>query len=229
MHDDGDTSTITRQRQKMILRPGARLGPFIVYTAGRSRTAWLSEFLTYGRCHCHNEIAIRLRCMADVTALFAIPGTGSAETAAAPAWHLIEHYVPGIRVVVIRRPFEDVITSFARSEVAHIATIDEAMLRRVIAYENRCLDKISARPGVLTADFKDLVRPEICAAIFEHCLPYRFDEEWWQSMESRNVQSDVVEMFAYYRDNRDGVEEFKRSAKRQLISLVRAGELRQEA
>jgi hypothetical protein len=122
-----------------------------------------------------------------------------------------------------------VIASFARSEVAHIARIDEAMLRRVIAYENRCLEKISARPGVLTADFKDLVRPDVCAAIFEHCLPYRFDEEWWEFMEARNVQSDVVEMFAYYRDNREAVERFKRDAKREMIALARAGAFRQMA
>lgn len=207
------------------IRPGAKLRPFIVYTAGRSRTAWLSAFLTYGACRCHNEIAITLRSMDDLVALFAKPGTGTAETAAAPGWQLIEHYVPGIRSVVVRRPFEEIITSFARSEVAHIARIDEAMLRRIIAYENRCLDKISLRPGVLTVDFKDLGSPDVCAAIFEHCLPYRFDPEWWRSMEHRNIQSDVVAMFIYYRDNRAGIEEFKRHAKRQMIALARAGKL----
>jgi hypothetical protein len=214
------------EHQQQVLRPGASFAPFIVYTAGRSRTAWLSEFLTYGRCHCHNEIAVRLRSMEDVRALYDIPGTGSAETGAAPAWQLIQHYVPGIRSVVVRRPLEDIIASFARSEVAHIATIDEPRLRRIIAYENRCLDKISAQPGVLTVDFADLHKRDVCAAIFEHCLPYRFDEGWWLSMKDRNIQSNVTDIFGYYRDNRDGVEGFKRAAKRQLTVLARAGTLR---
>ncbi len=212
-------------RQRRVRRPGAVFAPFIVYTAGRSRTAWLSEFLTYGRCRCHTEIAIRLRDMGDVVALFEIPGTGTAETAVAPAWQLIEHYVPNIRSVVVRRPIDEIIASFARSEVAHIAAIDEGRLRRIIAYENRCLDKISARPGVLTVDFADLHKPEVCAAIFEHCLPYRFDEEWWLLMKDRNIQSNVTDIFRYYRDNRDAVECFKHNAKRAMIALARSGDL----
>jgi len=215
------------QRQQQVLRPGASFVPFILYTAGRSRTAWLSEFLTYGRCRCHNEIAVRLRSMDDVRALYDIPGTGSAETAAAPAWQLIQHCVPGIRSVVVRRPLDDIIASFARSEVAHIAAIDEDKLRRIIAYEQRCLEKISAQPGVLTVDFADLHQRDVCAAVFEHCLPYRFDEGWWLSMKDRNIQSNVTDIFHYYRDNRDGVEGFKRTAKRQMIALARAGKLRQ--
>jgi hypothetical protein len=214
------------QRQDQVLRSGARFAPFIVYTSGRSRTAWLSQFLTYGHCRCHNEIAIKLRSMEDVRALYDIPGTGSAETGAAPAWQLIQHYVPGIRSVVVRRPLEDIVASFARSEVAHIASIDEPRLRRIIAYENRCLEKISAQPGVLTVDFADLHKRDVCAAIFEHCLPYRFDEGWWLSLKDRNIQSNVTDIFRYYRDNRDGVEGFKRTAKRQLTALARAGTLR---
>jgi hypothetical protein len=136
---------------------------------------------------------------------------------------LIEHCVPGIRSVVVRRPLDDIVTSFARSEVAHIASIDEDRLRKVIAYENRCLEKISARPGVLTVDFADLHKPEVCKAIFEHCLPYRFDEGWWLSMKDRNIQSNVTDIFRYYRDNREGVEGFKRNAKRALIALARDG------
>jgi hypothetical protein len=216
------------QRQQQVQRPGAQFAPFMVYTAGRSRTAWLSEFLTYGRCHCHNEIAIKLRSMEDVRALFDVPGTGSAETGAAPAWQLIQHYVPGIRSVVVRRPLEDIIASFARSEVAHIASIDEPRLRRIIAYENRCLEKISAQSGVLTVDFADLHKRDVCAAIFEHCLPYRFDEGWWLSLKDRNIQSNVTDIFRYYRDNRDGVEGFKRNTKREMIALARAGTLRRE-
>lgn len=215
------------QRQEKVLRPGARFAPFLVYTAGRSRTAWLSEFLTYGRCRCYNEVAIRLRGLGDARALFATPGTGSAETAVAPAWQLINHHVPGIRSVVVRRPLEDIIASFARSQVSHIAAIDEDRLRRIIAYENRCLDKISAQPGVLTVDFSDLDQRSVCAAIFEHCLPYRFDEGWWLSIKDTNVQSNVADIFRYYRDNRDAVEQFKRDAKRQLIALVRDGKLNQ--
>lgn len=216
-------------RQLRNLRHGVWFSPFIVYTAGRSRTAWLSEFLSYGQCHCYNEIAIRLRDMSDVCELFDCPGTGTAETAVAPAWQLIQHYVPNIRSVVVRRPADEIVASFARSEVAHIASIDEERLRRIVAYENRCLDKISMGSDVLTVEFGDLHKREVCAAIFEHCLPYHFDEGWWLSLKDRNIQADVAEIFRYYRDNREGIEEFKRNAKREMIVLARSGTLRRRA
>jgi hypothetical protein len=206
-------------------RPGASFAPFIIYTAGRSRTAWLAAFLSYGRSRCHTEVAIKMRNMQDVVSFFATPGTGSTETGAAPGWQLIRHYVPAIKTVVVRRPLDEIVASFARSEVADIAAIDEAKLRRIIAYENRCLDKISLQPGTLTVDFKDLGNEDVCSAIFEHCLPYRFDVQWWRFMKDQNIQSNVRAIFHYYRDNRDEVEEFKRAAKRQMIALARAGEI----
>lgn len=215
-----------RSQQTKVFRPGAKFSPFIIYTAGRSRTAWLSSFLTYGKATCYNEIAIRLRNMSDVVQLLSNTGIGSAETAVAPAWQLIKHHVPQIKSVVVRRPLEEIIASFARSEVANIASIDEERLRQIIAYENRCLEKISAQPDTLTVDFCDMENVETCERIFEHCLPYRFDENWWRLLRDRNVQSNVVELFQYYRDNRNGVEKFKSNAKREMIDLVRSGRLR---
>ena len=214
-----------RERQTRLLRPGAAFAPFIVHTAGRSRTAWLAAFLSYGRCRCDTEAAIRLRGMQDMAAFFARPGAGSTETAAAPGWRLLRHYVPGIKSAVVRRAADEIIASFARSEVADIAAIDEEKLRRIIAYEVRCLDQISRQPGVLTVDFHDLAQEATCSAIFEHCLPYRFDAQWWHHMKDKNVQSDVRSIFSYYRDNRAGIEEFKRDAKREMIALARAGKL----
>lgn len=211
-----------REHQTPVRRPGVPDRPFIVYTAGRSRTAWLSAFLSYGSVQCHNEVAIRFRNMEDVAGFFATGRTGSAETGAAPGWRLINHHVPGIRSVVVRRPIEEIIASFARSEVAHIAAIDEDRLRRVITYEDRCLRRISAQPGTLTVDFADLGHADTCARVFEHCLPYRFDPQWWGFLRGQNIQADVADLFSYYRDNRDAIEGFKRAAKRDLTALARA-------
>lgn len=203
--------------------------PFIIYTAGRSRTAWLSAFLTYGDYLCHNEIAIKFRNIAEVTAFFARPNIGTAETAVAPAWRLIEKIAPGIRTVVVRRDVESIIASFARSEIAEIATIDEDRLRQIITYEERCLEQISARPGVLTVEFSELTKAYTAKKIFEHCLPYEFDFEWWEYMNARNIQTSVRELFSYYQTNKEDIEDFKYTAKRFLIGLVRSGELTSHA
>lgn len=212
-----------------VIRPGAKFAPFIIYTAGRSRTAWLSSFLSYGKCRCHNEIVVRLRSLEEFSLMFSVPGTGTAETGLAPAWRLVEYCVPGIKSVVVRRPIEEVIASFVRSEVADIASIDEPKLRKVIAYENRCLDQISKRKDTVTVDFKDLGQEGTCARVFEHCLPYSSDKKWWKSLKDVNIQADVRSIFVHYRDHRDAVEQFKKEAKRELINLVRSGKISREA
>lgn len=199
--------------------------PFIVYTAGRSRTAWLSSFLTYGDYRCHNEVAIKFRRMSEVQRFFADDKTGSAETAAAPGWRLINHCAPSIRTVVVQRDEKDIVASFARMEIAKIAAVNEERLRKVVAYENRCLEAISAQPGTLTVRFEDLDKPSVCKAVFEHCLPYEFDFDWWEEMSRRNVQSDVLSLVRYYQDNIEDVENFKRDSKRHLIHLARSGDL----
>ena len=205
-----------------------REGPFIIYTAGRSRTAWLSAFLNYGDYVCHNEMAVTFRDLDQVKAFFS-GKVGSAETGAVPGWRLVEYLVPGIKTAVILREPEDVVASFARSAIASFATIDEARLRKIIAYENRCLQEVAARPDVFVARFEDLESEDVCRRLFEHCLPYPFDRSWWRMFRRQNIQSDAASVVRYYLNNKDGVEGFKRLCKRQLIAWARSGAIRKDA
>lgn len=203
-------------------RVGAVDAPFIIYTAGRSRTAWLSAFLTYGDCVCHNEVAAAFRGWDEVSAFFSA-GVGSAETGAAPAWRLFKHFVPNARAVVVRRDAEDIIGSFARCEISKIAIVDEEKLRKIVAYNERCLREISAQPGVLTVEFSDLEGEDACRSVFEHCLPYEFDVGWWRNLSSQNIQSDVLGIVKYYHEHIGEVSRFKRDSKRALALLARSG------
>jgi hypothetical protein len=203
-------------------RPGVIATPFIIYTAGRSRTAWLSAFLTYGKCVCHNEIAAGFRDWTEVVDVFS-DGVGSAETAAAPAWRLFKHFVPSAKTVVVQRDVDDIVASFARHEIAEIATVDEDKLRKVVSYSNRCLQEISTQPGVLTVQFADLEREAACRQVFEHCLPYEFDRAWWRDLAAQNIQTDALSLVRYFQENFDAIEGFKRGSKRVLRELVRSG------
>ena len=209
-------------QQNPIRRVGAMDVPFIIYTAGRSRTAWLAAFLTYGDHRCHTEVALTFHHLDEIQPFFG-SRTGSAETGVAPAWHILEHLVPNIRTVVVRRPTDGIISSFAQMEFARLAVIDKDKLRRIVSYTERCLAKISERPGVLTVDYEDLAKQEICKQVFEHCLPYEFDFEWWQMMSRRNIQSDALGIVRAYQQHADSVIALKREAKRTLLSLARAG------
>jgi hypothetical protein len=206
---------------------GAPPPPFIVYALARSRTAWLSRFLTYGAWTCHHEQAIYMRRPREFFALMRRPNTGTAETAAAQGWQLLHHRVPGIRAVVVRRPVEDAVRSMMNVDLHGAGIYDEGDLRRTLTNAARCLDKISALPGVLTVECSDLAREDACAAVFEHCLPYDFDADWWQGLRHENVQIDAASLFHYFHHNRASVDGFKKACKSEMRSLVRSGSLGQ--
>ena len=198
---------------------------FVIYALPRSRTAWLSAFLSYGGWACLHEQAIFMRSLRDVRRLTARPRTGSVETAAGPAWRLLRHYAPEHRAVVIRRPVEETVEAMMEAGRNAGAAYDEDHLRRAMRYGDRCLTQISDQPGTLTLDYSDLAGEAACQQIFEHCLPYPFDREWWSSLKDRNIQTDLSAFFRHYQETRGEVEVFKRTCRQELTRLVRAGEL----
>lgn len=198
--------------------------PFIIHALPRSRTAWLSRFLSYRDWTCAHEAAITLRKAADIPGFFLKPQFGTAETATAQGHWLIDYYCPGIKHVVIRRRTDDVVKSMMAVEVGSAGFhYDENRLRRIMAYGNRMLDQISAKPGTLTVDFEDMVNEKTCAEIFEFCLPYSHDGAWWGDLHQKNIQVDVKSVLLYYHANREGVEGFKRDCKADLLRLRRKG------
>lgn len=161
---------------------------FIVYGLPRSRTFWLSRFLSYRDWHCGHDEMRYARSMADVDAWFSQPTTGTVETAAAPWWRLVAKYEP--RVVVVRRPVAEVFSSAAAA-----GGIPDM---RYLTYLNRKLDQIEARvPSVLSVQYSDLVHEATCAAVFEHCLPYSHDHGWWSYADKVNAQTNLPAIVRY--------------------------------
>jgi hypothetical protein len=202
------------------LKPG-----FVVYALPRSRTAWLSKFLTYGGWSCWHEQAIHMRTLNDIRTVISWPQTGVVETAMAQGWRIIHHYHPTLNAVVIRRPLEDVVKSMLAIDLKGYAHYDEPRLRKVMAYGNRMLDEIAAQPGTLVLDFDQLATREGCKAVFEHCLPYPFDDEWWQAHKDRNIQCDVASVIRYYHENRPEIDGFKKLCWRELRRLRASGQI----
>jgi hypothetical protein len=169
-------------------------------------------------------MAIRMRSVDDVRALFARPFTGTAETAAAPGWQLIRHHVPGIRSVVVRRPVEDVVASMMHLDLGGSFAYDDGVLRRMISRVARDLERISAEPGVLTIDYDGLDTEAGCAAVFHHCLGLDMPHGWWLSLREQNVQTNVLDLLRYYHANRAEVDGFKRTCRAEMRSVVRAAQ-----
>lgn len=197
--------------------------PFLVCALARSRTAWLSAFLSYGGWACGHERAITMRDIPDVLDYFAQPRIGTVETAAAFGWDVLRYHVPHLRTVVVRRPVDEVVAAMMAVDVSGVATYDEGLLRSTIMRANRALDRIAAQPGVLAVDFADLDHEDACRAVFEHCLPFEFDRAWWLSLKDQNIQIDTRAHLLYYYQNRDAVERFKRLCMAEMTRLARAG------
>jgi hypothetical protein len=197
---------------------------FIIFGLPRSRTFWLSRFLCYGDWHCgHDEIRY-LRGLDDIAAWFKQENTGTVETAAAPWWRLVNHYAPDTRMITIRRDPEEVIRSmqalgFSNSEV----------LRKQI-YKLDCkLDQLERRnQQVLSFKFEDLTQEETCAKIFEHCLPYRHDRTWWQSMADLNLQINMRALMRYMDAHHPQLEKLEKTAKQKVLSLMEIPQTRED-
>lgn len=202
--------------------------PFIIYALPRSRTAWLAEFLSYKDWTCGHEQAIFLRSVSDIKRLLSLPNTGVVETAAAQAWRIIHHHVPNIKAVVIRRPIDDVLGSMVNIDLNGEAHYDIPRLRKVMEYGDRMLAEIAAQPGTLSLDFADLDTWDGCKRLFEFCLPYEFDEGWWEYIRPMNIQVDVLSVIRLYHENRPEIEGFKKSLWREMRHLAQAGLISKE-
>lgn len=200
------------------------MAPFLVYALPRSRTAWLSKFLSYRGVACGHEFFAFMRSIEEVVSFFARGDAGSAETAAAPGWRVLHHHIPSLNAVVIRRPVDEVVPAIIASAQGY-ATHDEARLRANMLRVERDLVAISGRPGTLMVDFADLAREDACAAIFEKCLGTPFDRGWYLGWRDFNVQQSMKLHFDYHIRNREAINGFKRVCKAELRRLVRDGSI----
>lgn len=162
--------------------------PFVVLSLPRSRSYWLSRYLSYGGWHCGHEEIRHARTLSDVRAWLARPRTGTAETAAGPFWRLLRRLAPHTRVAVVRRDPAAVFNSLLRLGLPFDAAVMARQLRRFDA----ALDEIEAHwPGALSVTFDGLREEATCALVFEHCLGLPHNPAWWASLAPQNLQADI--------------------------------------
>lgn len=190
--------------------------PFVIFALPRSRTAWLSRFLSCGGWHCGHDELRHLRTLDDVGAWFSQPFTGTVETAAAPWWRLLKRYAPEARVVVVRRPVGEVVESLMRLEGL---TFDRARLTANMQMLDRKLGQIIRRvPGAISVDYAGLTQEATCAALFEHCLSLPHDRVRWAAFAAVNTQIDMVAMMRYAEAYRPALMRLGNSAKQQILA-----------
>ncbi len=186
--------------------------PYVIFGLPRSRTFWLSRFLSYGAWHCGHDEIRHARSLEDIKSWLAQPCTGTVETAAAPFWRLLPE---GVRVVTVRRPAAEVAESLDALNLG----FDRATMRRALERMNRKLDQIEARaPSVRSVPYDSLAKEEGCAAVFEHCLPYKHDPRWHELMAPLNLQTDLRVTLRHWAAFRPQSEKLSAVAKHRIIA-----------
>jgi hypothetical protein len=142
---------------------------------------------------------------------------GSAETALAPFWRLLPE---DARLVLVRRPVAEVKDSLLRINLGDGGYFDPKALDGVLKRTDAKLDQIAARwkGPLMEVRFEDLNTEQACKAIFEHCLPYEFDAEWWRAFSKINLQIAMTPLMRYAKAFGPQMERFAKIAKQKMLS-----------
>lgn len=186
---------------------------FLILALPRSRTFWLSKFLSVGDFECGHEEARYLRTVEDAKTWLQDDSRGSCETGIAHYWRLIQEINPNIRIVVVRRPVAEVVASLMRLDMKGVGAFDRELLEKRMTRLDAKLAQIARRvPGVFSVNFADLPHEETARAIFAHCLPYDFDLERWRLFERANLQCNMRAMVRYAISYRAALEKAEKTA-----------------
>lgn len=157
---------------------------FIIFSLPRSRTAWLSRFLSYGGKTCGHDLAVTSDGIEDL--LFKIGGVdGTIETGAVIGQAIIRERFPKASIIVLRRREEEVLNSFKHLGVS----VDENEIRR----RAHLLDELSEVTGVHTIPYDSLKHEMCCAWLFTYCLRSAHNHAWWDTLRQINIQIDMEE------------------------------------
>lgn len=178
--------------------------PFIIYALPRSRTVWLSKFLTYGPWKCGHDIVTDYFTPGDIQYRLTEPNFGTVETGMIDGWKLARRLVPIAKILVIKRPVKEVINSLDRAGVSHSAA-------QIIA-RAALLDEISAQPDVLSFYYDELDTEEACKKIFEHCLELPFDRDWWLGLRGANIQLNMLKRIEKLQATQSAMQRLKQAA-----------------
>lgn len=195
------------------------VAPFVVLGLPRSRTFWLSRFLTYRDWSCGHEELRHLRSLDDARLWLSQECVGTCETAASPWWRLLLKYRPDVRIVIVRRPVAEVVDSLLSIDMGSAGSFERDSLTALMKGLDAKLAQIERRlPAALTIRFEDLRSEQICAAIFEHCLPYKHDAQRWRALSKRNMQCSMPTLLRYMAAFAGPLEKLRSMAKQATLT-----------
>lgn len=190
--------------------------PFFVLALPRSRTAWLSTFLTYGGAQCGHDLVVRCANIAEFESAMA-HYAGTCETGAATGWKYIRTRWPKARILVVQRDVVEVVESLERNGLRGLVDV-EALLHR-----EQMLEALSASRRVKTIGFEDLNDVDCCKYVFEWLLRRDFDAGHWASLRDKNIQIDFAKRVEFLQEHRQVLANFSAEVVAKVQGLGSAG------
>jgi hypothetical protein len=182
--------------------------PFVIFSLPRSRSAWLSAFLSRPGAVTGHDIGITSDSPADFAQRLTADMAGTCETGAGFAWRLIRRLVPDVRFVVVLRPVSEVCASLARFGITGVEAEMQARMD--------CLQQIVRQPGTTTLDWTALRFERTCARLYQDCTGHTLDFMWWRTFEHLNIQVDMVQRLRLLQSRAESIATLKATVAQEL-------------
>jgi hypothetical protein len=200
-----------------------KMPPFIVLALPRSRTAWLAKYLNYGDWTCGHEEIRHLRSMDDARSWLSQDCVGAAETSGAAWWRLLLKYRPDARVLVVRRPVDECLESLMRLDLRGIGIFDRDQVLKSLKSLDANLNQVERRfQNVLSVRYDDLALEETCARVFEFCLPYRHDPDWFNLFSPLKIECNMPALLRHMRAFAPQMLALGATARREMLTDIMA-------
>lgn len=180
--------------------------PFVVFSLPRSRTFWLSRFLSGDGSvkPCGHDIGAALDTLAEVKNALTGPLAGTVETGSAMGWRWLRKNLPEAQFIIVRRPGSEV--------AASLEACGLRVPRSVLDLRGAWLDEIAGRPGTVSLDAAELARPDICAWLFRLCRGMDCSPQWLALNVGANIQLNLADRVAMLRSRAVQIEGLKAEA-----------------
>lgn len=174
---------------------------FFILSLPRSRTAWLSVFLTYENSYCFHEGLVECESVSALPRLFAATGkpvVGNSDCGNILFLDELRETFPDAKFVIVERPLAEVVDELHHMGLNNFdpETIEYAAHELTLA--RRTLD-------ALLIDYRDLDE-NVCRHIWQHCIGTPFDESRWRMLDGLDIQIILSKKLAAIRRNGSNLE-----------------------
>lgn len=165
---------------------GQSRSKFFVLAMPRSRTYWLSKFLTTDSCKVEHDGCCNYSSVEDMQKRMP---DGNCDTALALLWRQLEG-----KVVLIDRDYDECLL-----ELKKMGFDDSTTLRKI----KWSLDEAKKVHPVIK--FEDLGKEEVCKWLFEYLTEEPFDKERWSNMDKIIMQVSVKDEMERFKSNEENL------------------------